>query len=150
MAGRSPCLRSLFVKAYGDVRAMGRFAVGPCCWMLDVALTRSVEVDTWGKPFSFFPPRTPPSNHQGAFCGSAARIYDTNEAIRLNNTSPASQNLLATVNVTQRGKDGRVPFVQACKCVQPGLWTVPVTAARCFMHPPICRQYLCLRGSMDG
>jgi hypothetical protein len=51
----------------------------------------------------------------GAYCGSAARIYDANEAIRVNNTGPRAQELLATVNVTRKGRDGRIPFVQACK-----------------------------------
>lgn len=51
----------------------------------------------------------------GAYCGSAARIYDANEAIRVNNTGPRSQELLASVNVTAKGRDGRIPFVQACK-----------------------------------
>jgi hypothetical protein len=51
----------------------------------------------------------------GSFCGTAAKIYDANEAIRVNNTSPKSQELLATINVTKKGRDGRMPFVQACK-----------------------------------
>lgn len=51
----------------------------------------------------------------GAYCGGAARIYDANEAIRVNNTGPRAQELLASVNVTMKGRDGRIPFVQACK-----------------------------------
>ena len=49
-------------------------------------------------------------------CGtSSAKIYDANEAIRTNNTTPASQDLIATINVAQKGTDGRVPFLQACR-----------------------------------
>lgn len=33
----------------------------------------------------------------------------------MNNTGPRSQELLATINVTKKGRDGRIPFVQACK-----------------------------------
>ena len=38
-----------------------------------------------------------------------------NEAIRTADNSPEAQELIATVDVTAKGSDGRVPFVQACK-----------------------------------
>lgn len=51
----------------------------------------------------------------GMICSASAGIYDANEAIRVNNTGPRAQELLAKVDVTRKGRDGRIPFVQACK-----------------------------------
>lgn len=48
-------------------------------------------------------------------CGSSAKVYDANEAIRLADNSHEAQELIASVNVAAKGKDGRIPFIQACK-----------------------------------
>lgn len=48
-------------------------------------------------------------------CGSSSRLAAANEAIRTADNSPEAQELIATVDVTAKGSDGRVPFIQACK-----------------------------------
>lgn len=51
----------------------------------------------------------------GNLCGSAARIYDANEAIRLNDTSPEAQEAVASADFGAAGKDGRIPWIEACR-----------------------------------
>ena len=58
---------------------------------------------------------------------SASRVYDVNEALRLNTTDPATQDLIARTDPTAVGVDGRTPFITV-RCVS----------------VPVCVVFLCL------
>lgn len=47
-------------------------------------------------------------------CGGS-KVAAANEAIRTADNSQAAQELIASVDVTKKAKDGRIPFVEACK-----------------------------------
>jgi len=59
--------------------------------------------------------RVAPWRHSTMGCGGASRLAAANEAIRTADNSPEAQELIASVNVTAKGSDGRIPFDQACK-----------------------------------